>query len=74
MDVELQVNNAGILLKPWDEPTFDIAKKTNFDGPVHLTQKIAPYLAPGWLRLLASKFNQHLVTWMTETIEQVIGS
>lgn len=50
VSVESQVNNAGILLKTWDEATFNSVKKTNFDGPVQLTQKIAPHVASGELK------------------------
>lgn len=45
--INVLVNNAGIYPREWSKEVFDRAISTNYKGPLLLTEKLLPYLAPG---------------------------
>jgi hypothetical protein len=43
----VQVNNAAMAPRTWTKEALDTSIATNYTGPVTLTLKSAPFLAPG---------------------------
>eukprot|EP00210_Caulerpa_lentillifera_P006586 g6291.t1 len=45
--INLLINNAGVMKKEWNKESFEFCLTTNLHGPMELTEKLVPYLAHG---------------------------
>lgn len=45
------VNNAGVNTVSWSQRGWDIERAVNFEGPVRLSEELAPTLRPGALEI-----------------------
>lgn len=47
LQVAALVNNAAVMRYDWTKDSFDTSYATNFEGPLQLTEKVAPHIKPG---------------------------
>jgi len=55
-----QVNNAAVFEDGWSHEVYDTTLRTNFKGPVELTQGLAPHMAPSAGIVMTSSGFAHL--------------
>lgn len=48
------VNNAAVMRYDWTKDSFDTSYATNFEGPLQLTEKVAPHIKPGGTVVMVS--------------------
>uniref|UniRef100_A0A7S3VKX9 Uncharacterized protein n=1 Tax=Dunaliella tertiolecta TaxID=3047 RepID=A0A7S3VKX9_DUNTE len=69
--IDVLVNNAAVFIDGWAAEVYDLTLRTNFKGPIELTQSLAPHLAKNGGIVMTSSGFAHLDYLTPDYVERV---